>query len=106
MVLAAGFLYMSFDEAAQLHEGVVARVGALLRHDSGVLHYVWYILFVPVIAIALMVYVQFLRDLPRPFTFFIASGALFIGGALGVELIEAWAGVSGTRGGDRAVAAA
>lgn len=51
----------------------------------------WYLVYIPVVVVVAAAYVPFLRALPRRTAgLFVAAGALFIGGAIGVELYEAF----------------
>lgn len=90
--LAIGFLIMSFDEAAQIHEGVVgAFLLETLGRGEGIFYYVWYVVYVPLLLIIGLVYVPFLRRLPRRYaSWFLLSGAVFVGGAVGIEMVESY----------------
>lgn len=81
-VLGVLFLYMSLDEAVELHE----HLGGLVE-AGGVLYFSWVIpaaLFVAVVGLA---YVPFLRDLPAPTRWrFLVAGAVYVSGALLMEL--------------------
>lgn len=76
------FLFLSLDEAAQLHE----RLNGLL-HLRGALYFGW-ILPVGAALVPLgLAYLRFLRHLPPPIRWrFVLSGALYVGGALGMEV--------------------
>lgn len=85
--LAALFAFLSLDEAVGVHE----TVGKHLRHAfdlKGALYFGWVVpalVAVPLIAAA---YLRFLARLPaRRRNQFIAAGIVFVGGALGLELI-------------------
>lgn len=81
-VLAGIFAYMSLDEAVELHE----YLGWLIRGD-GLLYYSWVL---PAGAITLTIglaYLPFLRALSSLTRWrFVLAGALYVGGALGMEL--------------------
>lgn len=85
-LLAAGFAFMSLDEAAELHE----RAGALFE-GRGALHFGW---VVPAAALVLGLaapYAPFLLHLPpRPRRAFAVAGALYVLGAVGMELPLGW----------------
>jgi len=81
------FLFLSIDEAASIHEifiGITRRTFNL----SGYLSFAWVVPYgLAVIALAIL-YVPFLRDLPDPTRLlFLLSGAIFIAGAIGMEMI-------------------
>lgn len=80
--LGVVFLYLSLDEAAELHE----HLGDVVQLH-GVLYFSW---VVPAGALVLLLglwYLPFLRHLPRDTRWrFVLAGALYVGGALGLEL--------------------
>lgn len=88
-VLAAVFLGLACDEMLVLHEKLIAPVRSVLK-TSGALYYAWVI---PYGAFALgfaCVYARFLWQLPRRSArLFVLSGAIFVGGALVLEMLGA-----------------
>lgn len=91
LVLGFLFLYISIDEAAVIHEMLNEPLREAFRL-GGVLYYGWVL---PVGAGVLLVglaYLGFLRHLGRRFRrWFVVSGAVYVGGALGTELpVSAW----------------
>lgn len=91
-ILTIGFSVMSLDEAAQIHEGLFGKLLSQTQEGEAFgWHYSWYILYIPFVALLLAAYVPFLRALPRRFLWlFLASGALYVGGAIGFEILEAY----------------
>ncbi len=91
-ILAAGLLFMSFDEAAMIHEGIVGL--ALMKvtgRGEGILYTVWYLPYIPLVLLIGTAYIPFLRRLPRWYTLrFITSGAIYLGGAIGAEMIGSY----------------
>ena len=88
--LSVIFLFLSLDEASQLHEMTSKPLRSALN-ASGFLHYTWVILGVVFSLIVLLAYLRFLADLPRKSrNLFLVAGALFIGGALGMEMISGY----------------
>ena len=93
-VLAGIFLLMSVDEVARMHEHVGEVFKSLLEGvgftPSGFVYFTWVIpgaVFVFIVALA---YLRFLLSLPRKTaTLFLLAGALFVAGALGMEMISA-----------------
>lgn len=90
VILALVFLYLSADEFLVIHE----QVDALLRSvypTRGAFLYAWVIpggVFVLLFAAA---YARFLLDLPPRTRFlFVVGGAVYVSGALGVEMISAY----------------
>ena len=86
-VLAVIFLYLSIDEAALLHEMVEKPVRKAFNL-SGYLYFAW---IIPAVCclVALAVYLRrFLFDLPKSTRWlFIIAGAVFVSGAVGMEMI-------------------
>ncbi len=91
LVLGAGFIFMSVDEAAQIHEPIIGRsfrsfVG---EFESPALYYGWVVIALIACAGIGLAYIPFLRRLPRPYArLFLLSATLFIGGAVGMEIVE------------------
>ena len=85
-MLSAIFLYMSIDEASEIHE----HAGGLVD-GTGVLYFSWVVpAAVAVLALGLF-YLPFIRALPSPLRGrVILAGALYVGGALGMELPLGW----------------
>ena len=81
-VLALGFFYIAVDEVFSIHE----MAGSLLRL-SGVLYFSWIVPATGVVFIVGVSYIRFLRHLPsRTRWRFLIAGALYVGGAVGMEL--------------------
>lgn len=90
-LLALLFLYLSVDEAACLHELTVKPLQAVLRIQGGMLFYAWVIPGATLVAAVGLFYLQFLRRLPaKTRNLFVLAAALFVGGALELELPEGW----------------
>ena len=89
-ILAVIFAIMSLDEVAMLHE----RAGNLIDiispvEYSGWLNYQWVLLGIPLTAIIAIAYLRFMVHLPvRTRNLFFLAGALFVGGALGLEILS------------------
>ncbi|MBI4002922.1 MAG: hypothetical protein HY348_14220 [Nitrospira defluvii] len=86
--LALLFVYLSFDEAAQIHEMMTLfdRI-----HPTGIFFYSWIIVGAAFVALVGVLYLGFLRRLPGPTRWvFVAAGTLYVGGAIGVEMLESW----------------
>lgn len=85
--LAAVFLCLSLDEAAAIHERSVPLVQNLL-HPRGLLTFAWVIPGVIFLTIFVLVFLKFLRDLPFDTRVrFVVAGAVYVGGALGLEMV-------------------
>ena len=85
--LAVIFLLFSIDEATSIHE---LAVGPLRRQFGlgGWLYFSWVIPGAAFVLAFVLAYLRFVARLSKPFqTLFVASGAIYVGGALGMELI-------------------
>lgn len=90
MVLAIGFVYMAIDEFGHLHEQLILPGRALLGDRSlGLLYYAWVVPAMLIVLALGIFFLGFLRRLP-PWTMraFLLAGAMFVGGAVGVEMLE------------------
>ncbi|EYF04280.1 hypothetical protein [Chondromyces apiculatus] len=92
-LLAAGFTYISLDELVSLHEAA----GTWMQL-SGVLYFSWVVPATALLAVLGLVFWRFLADLPPPLRRrFIACGALYVTGAVLLELpLGYWAEREGT----------
>ena len=83
--LAAVFLFLSADEAAEIHE----MLNPLREHfgSGGLLYWAWVVPYgIAGLAFA-AAYARFLMRLPsRTARLFVAAGVLYVGGALGLEM--------------------
>ena len=88
--LSTIFLFLSFDELLVIHE----QVGKITEEHikgEGVLHYEWLIPYGILLLIFIAVYVKSLIALPKKVRInTIISGCLFVGGAVGFEMIGGW----------------
>lgn len=90
--IAVGLLYMSIDEATEIHEGII---GPLFAHffgrGEGIWSYGWYIPFIPLLAILFLAYIKFLYQISNKYAFMLVlSGVIFFGGAVGIEMVQAY----------------
>jgi hypothetical protein len=91
-ILGLFFVFLSLDENVQIHEQVTNFVRPKLENDlSGFLYWAW---VVPYAVLALAVAAYFFRFvLQLPYytrNLFFLSGALYVTGALGLELFEGY----------------
>jgi hypothetical protein len=93
-ILATGFLLMGLDETLSLHEKMIEPLRNLLggqHHHLGILYFAWVIPGIALVAGLGVYFLPFLFRLPRRTAIaFVISGAIYVGGALGVELVEGW----------------
>jgi hypothetical protein len=85
--LSVVFLYLSIDEAASIHELAISPLRNAFN-TGGWLYFPWVIIAAPLLVIFFFVYLKFLAHLPpKTRRFFIVAGAIYVGGALGMELV-------------------
>ena len=85
-ILSFIFLYLSLDEIGQLHEDLIDPMQKLLK-ATGFLYFAWIVPFAFLVAIFLFSYSKFLLHLPvSTKKMFVAACALYIGGAMGMEI--------------------
>lgn len=92
LILAAGFALMALDEALALHEHLIEPMRGLLGGERlGIFFFAWVIPAIVLVGALAVFFLPFLFRLPRPTAIaFVAAGAIYLGGALGVELVEGW----------------
>lgn len=91
-ILAIVFVYLSADEAAMLHENLLTPVGVAMNSGEG-WAFPWVFPALVLVGVFALLSLPFLLHLPRrTMILFVVSGALFVGGAAGMEL---FAGVFG-----------
>lgn len=87
--LAVIFLFLSIDEAAEIHERLTEPL-QMMFGASGPLYFAWMIAYIPLVVVFGLVYFRFWLNLPaRTRRLFLLSGVLYLGGAIGVEMIGA-----------------
>ncbi len=87
--LALIFVFLSLDEAISVHERLIAPMHLLLGGGSGFFYFPWVIPYMIVVALFLLVYWKFIIDLtPTIRKLFLMAGAIYVGGALGMEMID------------------
>jgi len=88
-LLSFTFLSMAIDEAASLHELLIVPMRGLLGQQArGIFFFAWVIPGIAVAMIFGMSYLKFLLHLPTKTRWrFVIAATLYLGGALGMELI-------------------
>lgn len=90
IILSIIFLFLSVDEISSIHERLNFLTRDLLG-TSGFLYYAWVIPYAIVLCVFLSVYLKFLLLLPRKIMMlFLLSGAVFVSGAIGLEMVGGW----------------
>lgn len=89
--LCAAFVFLSADETFAIHEMLNAPLRASLHTAGGALHHAWVVPYLVLTAALGALYIPFLRRLPaRDRNLFVLAGAIFVGGAVGCELVGGW----------------
>jgi hypothetical protein len=89
VALAVIFLALSVDDAADVHGHASYKLNEMMN-TGGFLAYAWVIPAAVLTLLFVVAYIPFLRHLPRPIALrFVIAGAIFVGGALGMEMIQA-----------------
>jgi hypothetical protein len=90
------FLFLSIDEVVQIHEaGSREEVQSFVKNLTGLTfggftYFFWVVPGAAFVLIFLLVYLRFLVDLPKETRrLFLVAGILFVGGALGLEMLSA-----------------
>ena len=87
-VLSATFVALSIDEASSIHESLMVPIHDAL-HSDGMFRYAWVVPALVLVPLFAFVSVPFLFSLPRRTAlWFLASGAVYVAGALGFEMLE------------------
>ena len=82
------FGFLSLDETVQLHELSIGPLQGMLG-ATGFLHYAWIVPAGVCVILFVLAYLRFLGKLPaRTRRLFLTAGAVFVGGAIGVEAIS------------------
>jgi hypothetical protein len=94
-VLSIILLLLSLDEAASIHEAIGQQSERLLNYTTGItpggaIQFFWVVPGAIFVLIVLLAYLRFLAHLPRTTRrSFLFAGALFVLGALGIEMLTA-----------------
>jgi len=87
--LALVFLYVSMDEAAGIH-GLLTEPTQRRLGVSGALSFAWVIPAMAAVVVLATLYVRFILALPRRIRLlFIVSAMVYVGGAVGLEMVAA-----------------
>ena len=88
--LGAVFVFLALDEGAGIHDGLALPLRLLFGTD-GVLYFAWVIPYALLAGAVFLTSIPLLRRLPAVTrNLFLLAGGLYVGGALGMELIEGW----------------
>lgn len=86
-ILAVLFVLLSADESLSLHEWLSHLIGQRIQ-GGGLFHFVWVIPALLACLIGAVSYIPLIRALsPRPRLWLIASALVYLGGAVGMEMV-------------------
>ena len=82
------FIYLAVDELVSIHE--IFNSFREIINAEGALYYAWVIPGIALVIVFLLVFNRFIQSLPKKTkSLFILAGALYVGGAIGAEMIGA-----------------
>lgn len=89
-VLAAGFLFIGYDEGFQVHEKMIKPMQGLLGPDvPGIFHFGWVVPGIIGVCLVGVFFVRFLLRLaPVMRRRLLTAAALYLGGCLGMEMLD------------------
>ncbi len=92
LVLGCIFVFLSLDECVQIHEEVANIMRPRLGADvSGFLYWAWVVPYGIFVLTVIIFFLRFVLALPtKTRNLFFLSGFMYIGGALGLELLEGY----------------
>jgi hypothetical protein len=89
--LAGVFLFLSFDEAVQIHEKLDTDVIWDSIDTSGFLAWPWVIVYGGIVLVFCLAFGRFWAHLPGSIRWpYGGAAAMYVGAALGFEMLEAW----------------
>jgi hypothetical protein len=90
VVLFLGFLFMAYDEIFQVHDHLIAPFRRLLGGGNfGIFYFAWVIPGIALVILLGLFFLKFLLYLPAAARLrFLTAAALYLGGAVGVEMID------------------
>lgn len=89
------FIFLTLDEAFQLHELLI--IPSLSVRLLGAFHFVWVIPYGIFVIVCIIYFAKFILILPKEIRrLFLLSGALYVGSALGLEMVGGeWVRIAG-----------
>ena len=88
--LAAGFVFLGYDEAFQVHEKMIAPMRQLMGSGNhGFFHFGWVVPGIAGVCVLTLFFLKFLLRLPvATRNWLVLAACLYVGGCLGMELID------------------
>ncbi len=95
VLLSGGFFYMAVDESISLHETIGDPIHALLPLRGTMFEYAWVIAAIPLVIVLAIHFWPMLWNMPKADrNRLILAGAVYLGGAIGVETLSGWTDVN------------
>ena len=95
LALAVGSLLLSLDESVQIHESFSTPAGNFFGNPGGAFAASWVLAAIPIVVVCLVILTPFLGALPRrTAACLFLSGTIFVGGAVGMEMVFAYVSVN------------
>ncbi len=86
--MAAVMAFLMIDEMAYVHQSLASYLDDHV-HTTGVLHYAWIIVYIPIALVIAVRFIPFVLALRADLrTRIVAAGVLFAGGSAGVEMLK------------------
>lgn len=88
--LAAGFAFLGYDEAFQVHEQMIVPMRRLMGNTNlGAFYFGWVVPGIAGVCLLAVFFLKFLLRLPATTrNWMVFSGCLYLGGALGMEMLD------------------
>jgi len=81
------FLYMAIDEACTVHELLIPILRGVIN-AKGIFYFAWVVPALFLLVIFLLIFRKFIQNLPaKTRTMFILAGSIYVGGAIGMEMV-------------------
>jgi hypothetical protein len=95
-LLSAVFLFLGLDEVASIHDNISKPLNRLYKTE-GALMYVWVVPYGLAVAFLFLSLLKFLFQLPAATRrLFLLAGFLYVGAAMGIEIIQAFTNSQGS----------
>lgn len=89
--LSGIFLFLSLDEAAQIHEKLDTDLIWGAYGGTGFLAWPWVIIYASLATVLMVAYFKFWLNLPKSYRMaYLLAAIVYVGSALGFEMLEAW----------------
>lgn len=89
-VLAAGFVFIGYDEGFQVHEKLIAPMRSIMGSEGpGIFHFGWVVPAIALVCVLGLIFLKFLLKLAALMQRRLLTAAvLYLGGCLGMEMLD------------------